>query len=81
MVVVNQPPKLAIFPASTLERRSQVSWTASYASLNEPSIRQATARRWGRLTSNCSSENFFASIRHISSTRFVMGMTNETSRM
>ena len=34
-------------------RRSHASWTASSASLSEPSIRYATDRRWTRCASNC----------------------------
>ena len=37
--VVSQPPRLATASASERLRRSQASWTASSASLSEPSIR------------------------------------------
>jgi hypothetical protein len=37
--VVNQPPRFSTSSASTPLRRTHVSWTASSASLREPSIR------------------------------------------
>ena len=37
--VVSQPPRLSISPRSLLLNRSHASWTASSASLTEPSIR------------------------------------------
>jgi hypothetical protein len=41
-------------PGSLRSSRTHVSWTASSASLTDPSIRYATARRWDRCRSNCS---------------------------
>jgi hypothetical protein len=37
--VVSQPPMFSTLPASVRLSRSQASWTASSASLSEPSIR------------------------------------------
>jgi hypothetical protein len=43
--VVSHPPRFSISLESDRLSRSQASWTASSASLREPSIRYATARR------------------------------------
>ena len=50
--VVSHPLRFSTSLVSERLRRSQASWTASSASLNEPSIRYATPRRCGRLSSN-----------------------------
>src|ERR1043166_8300917 len=52
--VVSQPRRFSIASASERVRRSHASWTASSASLADPSIRYATARRCGLACSNCS---------------------------
>ena len=51
--VVSHPPRLSTVEVSERLRRSHASWTASSACWAEPSIRNATARRWARWLSNC----------------------------
>ena len=50
--VVSQPPRFSTSLVSERLSLIQASWTASSASLTEPSIRYATARRCGRCSSN-----------------------------
>ena len=52
ITVVSQPPRLSTALASARVIRSHVSCRASSASLVEPSMRYATARRRGRFSSN-----------------------------
>jgi hypothetical protein len=44
-IVVNHPPRFSTTLVSARLTRSQASWTASSASVSEPNIRKATARR------------------------------------
>ena len=67
--------------ASERLRRSQASWTASSASLSEPSIRYATARSCGLLVSNRSASQSCSFTGHIPSSRSVDMETNETEPM
>ncbi|KYF46677.1 hypothetical protein BE08_14130 [Sorangium cellulosum] len=53
-IVVSHPVTLATAPGSARLARSQTSCTASSASSAEPSMRNATARRWPRARSSCS---------------------------
>ena len=52
--VVSQPPGLSMSSGFARLTRIHDSCRASSASLTDPSIRQATARRWVRWASNCS---------------------------
>src|SRR5262249_25739251 len=53
-IVVSQPPRFSTSPAPERLTRAQASWTASSASVLEPSIRKATRRRGLRFFSKCS---------------------------
>jgi len=48
MTVVSPPPRFSMQLVSERLSRSQASWTASSASLMEPSFLWATALRWVR---------------------------------
>jgi hypothetical protein len=63
--VVSHPPRFSTPLVPTRLSRSQDSCTASSASLTEPSIRYATARRWVRFSSNRSASQSRSSIDHI----------------
>src|SRR5436189_6170312 len=80
--VVSQPPRFATASVSERLSRSHASWTASSASLDEPSIRYATARRWARLRSNSSvwgsvgvTSHRRVRIRHLSDERRAVDVT------
>jgi len=58
VTVVSQAPRFSIESASERLSRIQASWTASSASLAEPSIRLARAVRRGRRSSKrCASQS------------------------
>jgi hypothetical protein len=76
--VVSQPPMFSTPLASLRLSRSQVSWTASSASLAEPSIRYATARRWPRRASNSSARSC-GSIGHILPSSAVIALTGRNA--
>jgi hypothetical protein len=79
--VVSQPPRFSTSLVSERLSRSQASWTASSASLTEPSMRYATERRGARCSSKRSARNSSASIGHIPPSRRVIGVTHETKSM
>src|SRR6478752_1643224 len=54
MTVVSHGRRSAVSAGGRRSSRSQHSWSASSASVTEPSIRYATARRYGRWRSNSS---------------------------
>ncbi len=61
--VVSQPPRFSTPSDPERLSRSQDSWTASSASLGEPSIRYATARSRARWSSNCAaSQSSFVTV-------------------
>src|SRR5688572_11214502 len=62
--VVSHPRRLSIPPASVRLNRIQASWTASSASLADPSIRYATMRRCARCCSNRSASHSPVAITH-----------------
>ena len=76
--VVSQPSRFSTPFAPERLSRSQASWTASSASLGEPSIRYATVRRWPLLASNRSASHSRSSIGHILLSGSVTPMTNGT---
>ena len=61
--VVSQARRFSTSLVSVRLRRIQASWTASSASLTEPSMRNATPRRWERLASNRSASQSWSFIR------------------
>src|SRR5207245_5664101 len=62
--VVSHPPRFWMPLASERLNRSQASWTASSASVSEPSIRYATARRWVRFSSKGAASPSRSSMSH-----------------
>lgn len=86
-MVVSQPSRFATALMSARLTRNHASCTASSASLKEPSIRKATARRWLRLASNCSASHSrwsvlsMLSLGHIPSFGFVIVVTREPQPM
>ena len=72
-IVVSHPPRFSTPLVSQRCSRSQVSWTASSASLSEPSIRYATALRWVRCVSNCAASSL---IGHIPVVAFRLALTD-----
>jgi hypothetical protein len=80
-IVVSQPPRFSTPPAPARLSRSQVSCTASSASLAEPSMRYATARRCGRFSSNRSASQSCSFIGHVPPSRCVISMTDGTPSM
>ena len=80
-IVVSQPPRFSTPPVPERLSRSQVSCTASSASLTEPSTRYATVRRCGRFSSNRSASQSCSSIRHVPPLACVISMTDGTPSM
>jgi hypothetical protein len=75
-IVVSQPPRFSTVLVSAPLARSHVSWTASSASLGDPSMRKATARRCGRCSSKRSTSQSCSAIGHIPPSRRVSALTN-----
>jgi hypothetical protein len=80
-IVVSQPPRFSTSSVPERLSRSQVSCTASSASLAEPSTRYATARRCGRFSSNRSASQSRSFIGHVPPLPRVIPMTGGTPSM
>jgi hypothetical protein len=79
--VVSHPRRLSTPLTSVRLNRIQVSWTASSASLTDPSMRYATARTCGLCCSNCSASRSGVDIGHIPPARSVIVLTDATALM
>ena len=76
--VVSHPRRLSTPLTSVRLNRIQASWTASSASLTDPSMRYATARTCARCSSNCSASRSGVGIGHIPPSRSVIVLTDGT---
>ena len=79
--VVSHPRRLSTPLTSVRLNRIQASWTASSASLTEPSMRYATARTCDRCSSNCPASRSGVGIGHIPPARSAIVPTNATPLM
>jgi hypothetical protein len=79
--VVSQRRRLATSSTSARLNRIQVSWTASSASLADPSMRCAIVRRCARCSSNSPASHSLVAISHRVPVNVPIAMTDRTSEM